>query len=514
MATAAPKAATGAGAKQARKGAPSWGNIELDAKWRWTLEELENAPWLVKGELTEASFLAIQTDAHHLMVDICKDVGISKKSMSDATMLCNSALILWQRYHASKKLQCAPKPGIPIGEHKFLAAAAVLVMSKALEMPIRVDPILHTLAEKSGALEELRNNPPPSSAGDPPNPERQRAERHAARAELLERFRERLLTAERKLLHVTAYDTVVELPSLKRQSKLVRFFGGPKSVLEKAQQAAQHMLTRTRLALILSAKQMADLAVFFAARMVELPLPIREEKELRPWFTQIRLTWPELRVGSLLMLRSMIATGALPNMAAVDKAMMTIESTTRERASVNAGVARAFAAAAAAHGMEVITVDNDLPMFNSDLWTVGEDGQPVAPAAVAAAKEAVRGADAVAIFSPEYNYGVPPVTSNVIAWLSNQGNVLAGKPAVLMGAGGRMGTSRMQYQLRTMAVFLDLHVMNKPEVCINAFAGPVFDKEGSLVGKDELELVERATASFAAFARATLAGKAAGAAAP
>lgn len=109
---------------------------------------------------------------------------------------------------------------------------------------------------------------------------------------------------------------------------------------------------------------------------------------------------------------------------------------------------------------------------------------------------------------------VPPVTSNVIAWLSNQGNVLAGKPAVLMGAGGRMGTSRMQYQLRTMAVFLDLHVMNKPEVCINAFAGPVFDKEGSLVGKDELELVERATASFAAFARATLAGKAAGAAAP
>ena len=106
------------------------------------------------------------------------------------------------------------------------------------------------------------------------------------------------------------------------------------------------------------------------------------------------------------------------------------------------------------------------------------------------------------------------MTSNVIAWLSNHGNVLAGKPAVLMGAGGRMGTSRMQYQLRTMAVFLDLHVMNKPEVCINAFAGPVFDKEGSLVGRDELELVERATASFAAFARATLAGKGAGAAAP
>lgn len=101
------------------------------------------------------------------------------------------------------------------------------------------------------------------------------------------------------------------------------------------------------------------------------------------------------------------------------------------------------------------------------------------------------------------------MTSNVIAWLSNQGNVLAGKPAVVMGAGGRMGTSRMQYQLRTMAVFLDLHMMNKPEVCINAFAGPVFDKDGSLVGKAELELVERAAGNFAGFARSTLAGLAA-----
>ena len=45
-------------------------------------------------------------------------------------------------------------------------------------------------------------------------------------------------------------------------------------------------------------------------------------------------------------------------------------------------------------------------LARSDLWTVGADGQPMAPPSVAAAKEAVRGADAVAIFSPEYNYGV------------------------------------------------------------------------------------------------------------
>ena len=97
---------------------------------------------------------------------------------------------------------------------------------------------------------------------------------------------------------------------------------------------------------------------------------------------------------------------------------------------------------------------------------------------------------------------VPPVTANVIAWLSNRGNVMAGKPTVLMGAGGRMGSSRMQYQLRTMGVFLDLHIMNKPEVCINAFAGhPVFDEAGDLVGEMELGILKQAAVSFAAFVR-------------
>lgn len=106
---------------------------------------------------------------------------------------------------------------------------------------------------------------------------------------------------------------------------------------------------------------------------------------------------------------------------------------------------------------------------------------------------------------------LPPVTANVIAWLSNRGNVLAGKPAMLMGAGGRMGTSRMQYHLRTTGVFLDLHILNKPEICINAFSGtvtaPVFDSEGNLVGEKELDVLRQGAASFARFARATIAGQ-------
>ena len=49
-----------------------------------------------------------------------------------------------------------------------------------------------------------------------------------------------------------------------------------------------------------------------------------------------------------------------------------------------------------------------------------------------------------------------------------------------MGAGGGMGTSRSQYHLRQVSVFLDLHLLNKPEVFCNAFTGS-FDEDGHLV---------------------------------
>jgi chromate reductase len=43
-----------------------------------------------------------------------------------------------------------------------------------------------------------------------------------------------------------------------------------------------------------------------------------------------------------------------------------------------------------------------------------------------------------------------------------------------------MGTSRAQYHLRQVCVFLDLHPLNKPEVFANAFAG-AFDADGNLI---------------------------------
>jgi chromate reductase len=57
-----------------------------------------------------------------------------------------------------------------------------------------------------------------------------------------------------------------------------------------------------------------------------------------------------------------------------------------------------------------------------------------------------------------------------------------------MGAsGGAMGTSRAQYHLRQMCVFLDMFPINKPEVLVT-FAAQKFDKE--------LNLTDEAAAGF------------------
>jgi chromate reductase len=43
-----------------------------------------------------------------------------------------------------------------------------------------------------------------------------------------------------------------------------------------------------------------------------------------------------------------------------------------------------------------------------------------------------------------------------------------------------MGTSRAQYHLRQVCVYLNIHLLNKPEVFVNAFAN-TFDESGDLV---------------------------------
>lgn len=140
--------------------------------------------------------------------------------------------------------------------------------------------------------------------------------------------------------------------------------------------------------------------------------------------------------------------------------------------STNMGLLR-FAQANAPEGMRIEIADlSGIPFYNADI------AEPPAPVQRLLAQFA--DADAFIFCGPEYNYSIAPALKNAIDWAARAKDnaLLGGKAAALMGAGGGMGTSRAQYHLRQVCVFIDVHPLNKPEVFANAFAGG-FDADGN-----------------------------------
>jgi chromate reductase, NAD(P)H dehydrogenase (quinone) len=120
----------------------------------------------------------------------------------------------------------------------------------------------------------------------------------------------------------------------------------------------------------------------------------------------------------------------------------------------------------------------DIPLYDEDVRAKG------LPPSVQRFREQVAAADAILFVTPEYNYSVPGVLKNAIDWASRPpAQPFADKPIAIMGAsGGLGGTLRAQYHLRQIMVFLDAHVLNKPEVFVRS-AQDAFDAELQL--KDE-----------------------------
>lgn len=134
--------------------------------------------------------------------------------------------------------------------------------------------------------------------------------------------------------------------------------------------------------------------------------------------------------------------------------------------------------------MEIVELDGGIPGFNQD-----EETNP--PPKIVELKQQVRQADALLFVTPEYNYSVPGVLKNVIDWVSRPygDNAFSGKAAAVMGASiGAIGTARAQYHLRQMFVFLDVHVVNQPEVMV-ADAHEKFDEQGKLKDETARELI-------------------------
>lgn len=121
----------------------------------------------------------------------------------------------------------------------------------------------------------------------------------------------------------------------------------------------------------------------------------------------------------------------------------------------------------------------------SDVPFMNQDREHPAPEAVARVRAAVREADGVWLFSPEYNHAVPGPLKNLLDWLSRpvsatEAQVLGGKPVALAGASiGMSGAAHAQEQLVGMLSFLDARVMNKPRLAIPHIATQA-DEQGRL----------------------------------
>ncbi len=144
--------------------------------------------------------------------------------------------------------------------------------------------------------------------------------------------------------------------------------------------------------------------------------------------------------------------------------------------------------------LEIVEL-GELPLFNQDF----ENDKPET---VRAFEEKIRKADALFIVTPEFNYSVPGVLKNAIDWVSwpYAKSVITGKPTAITGAGGRVGTARAQLHLRQMLQYLDVPVLNKPEVFIQ-YAWEKFDSDGNLIDEATRDQIKGLLEALVKFTR-------------
>jgi chromate reductase len=121
-------------------------------------------------------------------------------------------------------------------------------------------------------------------------------------------------------------------------------------------------------------------------------------------------------------------------------------------------------------GTEMETFESlaGIPPFDEDAE------QRPAPDAVRALREAIRGADAILIATPEYNHSLPGQLKNALDWASRPAgrSSLTGKPVAVIGAstslfGGVWAQAELRKVLAAMGgrvIDLDLPVANAQEL--------------------------------------------------
>lgn len=103
---------------------------------------------------------------------------------------------------------------------------------------------------------------------------------------------------------------------------------------------------------------------------------------------------------------------------------------------------------------------SDVPLINQDI-------EFPEPEPVARLRTAVREADGIWVFTPEYNFSYPGHVKNIFDWLSRPlvagdyetPTVINGKKVALSGAGGKMATAKCRKKLTELLTFIKADVV-------------------------------------------------------
>ena len=103
---------------------------------------------------------------------------------------------------------------------------------------------------------------------------------------------------------------------------------------------------------------------------------------------------------------------------------------------------------------------SDVPLINQDI-------EFPEPEAVGRLRTAVKEADGIWVFTPEYNFSYPGHLKNLFDWLSRPvkpmdyetPTVINGKKVALSGAGGKMATAKCREKLKELLTFIKADVM-------------------------------------------------------
>ncbi len=164
-------------------------------------------------------------------------------------------------------------------------------------------------------------------------------------------------------------------------------------------------------------------------------------------------------------------------------------------ASFNRMLANALPALAPA-GMSIRPSPSiEMPLYNADIQAQGF------PPPATTLADAIRSADGVIIVTPEYNYSAPGVLKNAIDWVSRlKDQPFLQKPVAIQSASqSPLGGPRVQYHVRTMMVFLDALVFNKPEIFLGHAQHKFDEKTGELKDEPTRNIIKQQLEAFAKF---------------